>query len=81
VNPFETLRAAYAFVSAAQDHPPEEQVAGVASLFIVMCQRLGLDAPEELHRAERVVKDANTHYAVHVRALEAYIESQLKGRL
>lgn len=80
VNPFETLRASYAFISAAQDHPPAQQVAGIAVLFRLMCDRLGLDISEELHRASRVEKDANVHYAEHVRALGAYIDNELKGR-
>ncbi len=79
VNPFQTLRASYAFISAAQDHPPAQQVAGMAVLFRLICAQLGLNVSEELHRAERIEKDADTHYAEHVRALKAYITNELKG--
>jgi hypothetical protein len=80
-HPYESLRASYALISAAQDHPPEQQVAGIAVLFRMVCERCGLDIHEELHRAQRIQEDADNFYAVHVRALGAYIDSQLKGAI
>ncbi len=81
MNPFQTLRASYALISAAQDHPPAQQVAGIAVLFRLVCDQLGLDISEELGRAQRIEKDADSHYAEHVRALKAYINNEIKGAI
>lgn len=78
VDPREILKAAYAALSGAQRHASNHQVLGAAVLFIAYCDRLGLDARAMLEKAERIKKDANVAFAYHARALDNYIDGEIR---
>ncbi len=56
------------------------QVMGVAVLFREMCIRLNLDKAQVLDAAERISRDADSHFTHHLRALHAYIDNEIKRK-
>jgi hypothetical protein len=66
----------YYTASQIQDERSPEQIAGVALFLNELCRVHGLDTRALLNKAERMAADADTHYAVEVRALRQYIKEQ-----
>lgn len=77
MHPHHAVDTAYMAVTAVQDRRPEHQVAGVAALFLAMCQGLNLNVPDTLAKADAMLKHDDNHYQCEVRALRAYVEGEL----
>jgi len=77
-DPTQVLHAAYAALSGAQDLTPEIFILGVAVLFRETATILRLDHSELLAKAERITRDADTHYFSNVRALRQYITEEIR---
>jgi hypothetical protein len=68
--------AAFAALSGIQSHEPEEIVAGLAVAAIEAARHYGLDAPDPLYTAERLIAaDAKTFQ--HFRAVRAFMAQEL----
>lgn len=76
---FETVRTAYAAVSAMQGEPRGQQVMGIALLFRELTEALGLDPSEMLDKARRQARHAEDNYSLEIRALRAYIKEVLQN--
>lgn len=74
----DAVQLAYFTASELQDHRTPEQVAGVALYLNELCRVKGIDVCELLNKADRMAADADTHYAVEVRALRQYIKEEFK---
>lgn len=72
----DAVQRAYFTASQLQDHRDAEQVAGVALYLNELCRVHRLSPRELLNKAERMAADADTHYAVEVQALRAYIKEE-----
>lgn len=80
VMPFTALASAFTVLDGVQGLPPHQQVVGVAVLFQEMCKRLNLDISQVLNAAERIARDADSHYSHHLGALHAYIDNEVKRK-
>lgn len=80
VMPFPALHAAFVALDGVQSLEPHMQVTGLAILFREMCVRLNLDVSQVLNAAERIAHDADSHYTLHLRALHAYIDNEIKRK-
>lgn len=78
--PFRALHAAFTALDGVQSLEPHMQVMGLAVLFREMCIRLNLEVSQVLNAAERIAHDADSNYTVHLRALHAYIDNELKRK-
>lgn len=72
----EGVQVAYFAASQLQDFRNAQQIAGVALYLNELCRVQGLDAREMFNKAERMAADADTHYAVEVRALREFIKQE-----
>ena len=77
VNAKDAIQAAYAALSGVQGGRPADMVMGSAILAINIAKRCGLNVRELLAQAERVSKDADTHYNPEVRALNQFVDEQI----
>lgn len=80
VMPFKALHAAFTALDGVQMLEPHMQVIGLSVLFREMCVRLNLDVSQVLNAAERISRDADSHYTLHLRALHAYIDNEIKRK-
>jgi hypothetical protein len=78
VDPFKTVQSAYAALSGAQRFDPQYQILGAAVLFLSYSKRLGLDPFDLLHKAERIKDDADFAFGYHARALDNYIDGEIR---
>ena len=76
-HPKAVMQAAYTWLSALQDEPPEMQVAGVAMLFREMVRNTGISYHELMVYADRVGKDSDLYYQSQLRALREYVDKEL----
>ena len=72
------LKATYGVLSRLQDSDPALQVQSGAVMLYALCEVLGLDPKEMLEMGERVVSEARKERSEHMRALEMYLEGELK---
>lgn len=78
VQRFPALNAAFTALDGVQSLPPHLQVVGVAILFRQLCIRLNLDISQVLNAAQRVTHDGDSNFTAHLRALNDYIDNELK---
>lgn len=71
----------FKIVNAIQQEKPGRQMAGVANLFLLMCERYKLDPREVLNKASRRLYDSfgeDAGRGEHIRAMKAYVYGELK---
>jgi len=56
---------------------PEAVVAGLATLFILICKRYGVEVRAVLDVTDRVLRDAADTHPVEIRALKRYLKQEL----
>jgi hypothetical protein len=72
----DAVQRAYLTATQLQDHRDAQQVAGVALYLNELCRVHRLDPRELLNKADRMAADADTNYAVEVRALRQFIREE-----
>ena len=77
----DAVDAAYKAVSAIQELPPAQQVAGAALLLRTFCEMAGLDLSEVLHQASRMAHDAQQDgfRRRELSALRDYVKGEIAG--
>lgn len=77
VQPDEAIRTAYSAISSLQVARPEYQVVGIAVLFQILSDGLGMPPNELLSKASRVIADGDTFFRREVKALRDYVKGEL----
>lgn len=77
-NASDAVTAAYTQISAVQDLPAAQQVAGAALLFHSICENLQVSPHELLNKAMRMEKDADTFFQREAKALREYVKGELR---
>jgi hypothetical protein len=78
VRAHDAVTSAYAAVSAVQDMTPARQVAGVALLFVAMCEVAGLDPSQLINASKRRLATEDDDYThTEVAGLRAYIKEEI----
>ena len=73
-----TLRdVALRAIGALQKERPEALVAGLATLFVALCERYRVDPRAALEATERVRRGAKDLHPVAMRALNTYLREEL----
>ena len=80
IEPRQAAIAAYVGISALQNLPAHEQVAGVMVLAVVIAESSGIGLSEFIDQAKRIVKDADTYYTTEIRSLRAYTENEIRNK-
>lgn len=70
-------RIAFASLDSIQTERPEDQVAGVAVLFLAMCEGLGLDINQVLDATSRRMNHDDTFFKREIKALRDYVKGEL----
>jgi hypothetical protein len=64
-------------LGSVQNERPEAVVAGVAALFISICERYHVDVRRVLETTDRILRDAREKHPVEMRAMARYIREEL----
>jgi hypothetical protein len=77
----QTREAAVRVVDAVQVLLPEEQIAGSAAFFLLLCDELGYEPREALQVAANVLTGAKGRNETHFRGLRDYLRHYLRKQL
>lgn len=80
VPPRHTVETAYAALSAIQDAHPGVQVAAIAVLFKEVAETAGMDIPQLINQAGRIVKDDDVAFRAAISALREYVKQEIVAR-
>ena len=74
-----TLREpAFVLLSRIQDLNPSDQVRALFLTACVVADTIGLNPHEEIERAARIMRPAEGPHTVHIQAIRAYAEGELR---
>lgn len=93
MNPFSTIadrvrtestvavlrEPAFVILSRIQDLNPSDQVRALFLVAAVIADALALNPHEEIERAYRIMRPAEGPHTVHVQAIRAYAEGELRS--
>jgi len=69
---------AFTLLSRIQDLNPSDQVRAQFLVACVIAEAIGLNPHEEIERAVRIMRPAEGPHTVHVQAIRAYAEGELR---
>ena len=69
---------AFVLLARIQDLNPSDQVRALFLTACVVADAVGLDAHEEIERGYRIMRPAEGPHTVHVQAIRAYAEGELR---
>lgn len=72
-------QATYRCVSRLQDYPPHEQCIAAALLFLQVCRVQGVEPQDVMVVARNMIRDERNGTQVHFKALDYYVENELKA--
>ena len=64
-------------LNSIQDHRPAEQIAGIAVMFLLLCERFDFSAPAALEVAGNILRQAKFADADHFQGVRDYLANEL----
>jgi hypothetical protein len=64
-------------LGTVQKEQPEQVVAGIAALFLGICERYGVEPRRVLETTDRIIRDARDKHPVEMRAMARYMRKEL----
>jgi len=77
MSPDDAARASMKVIDTMQSMPPEQQIAGAAATFTLLCERLGVAPQDAYSVVTNIMSNADSDRRPEFRAVKNYLESEV----